>query len=39
LGDYLPAGYTGTFAVAFRYTGAGPSGQTTNYRIDDVVIQ
>lgn len=34
----LPAGYTGPFVVGFRYTGSGPNGQTTNLRIDDVVI-
>jgi len=36
---FLPDGYTGSFVVAFRYTGSGPNSQTTNYRIDDVVIQ
>ncbi len=39
LGQYLPAGYNGSFVIGFRYTGSGPSGQTTNFRIDDVVIQ
>jgi hypothetical protein len=39
LDGFLPDGYTGSFVVAFRYTGSGPNGQTTNYRIDDVVIQ
>lgn len=39
LGASLPAGYTGPFVVGFRYTGSDPNGQTTNVRIDDVVIQ
>jgi hypothetical protein len=39
LDGFLPDGYTGSFVVAFRYTGSGPNSQTTNYRIDDVVIQ
>jgi hypothetical protein len=39
LGAALPPGYTGAFVVGFRYTGSGPNGQTTNFRIDDVQIQ
>ena len=39
LGAALPAGYTGSFVVGFRYTGSGTTGQTTNYRVDDVLIQ
>jgi len=39
LGSVLPAGYTGSFVIGFKYTGSGPNGQTTNIRIDDVVIQ
>ena len=39
LGAYLPAGYSGSFVIGFRYTGSAPNGQTTNFRIDDVVIQ
>lgn len=39
LGAALPAGYTGSFVVGFRYTGSGPNGQTTSLRLDDVVIQ
>jgi hypothetical protein len=39
LAGYLPQGYTGSFVVGFRYTGNGSSGQTTNFRVDDVVIQ
>lgn len=39
LDGYLPQGYTGDFVIGFRYTGSGPSGQTTNYRVDNVVIQ
>lgn len=39
LAGFLPDGFTGSFVVAFRYTGSGPNSQTTNYRIDDVVIQ
>jgi hypothetical protein len=35
----LPAGYNGSFVVGFRYTGSGTNGQTTNFRVDDVVIQ
>ncbi len=39
IGAALPSGYTGSFVVGFRYTGSGPNGQTTNFRIDNVVIQ
>lgn len=39
LSAVLPSGYTGSFVIGFRYTGSDPSGQTTNLRIDDVVIQ
>jgi Family of unknown function (DUF5689) len=39
LGSVLPVGYTGSFVIGFRYTGSDPNGQTTNFRIDDVVIQ
>jgi hypothetical protein len=39
LGSALPPGYSGSFVVGFRYTGSGTTGQTTNFRIDDVVIQ
>lgn len=39
LSTVLPAGYSGNFVIGFRYTGSGPSGNTTNFRIDDVVIQ
>ncbi|MBP6312115.1 MAG: choice-of-anchor J domain-containing protein, partial [Flavobacteriales bacterium] len=39
LGAALPAGYTGSFVVGFRYTGSGTTGQTTNFRVDNVVIQ
>lgn len=39
LGTVLPAGYTGTFVIGFRYTGSDPNDQTTNVRIDDVIIQ
>lgn len=38
LAPYLPVGYTGTFYIAFRYTGGDPS-NTTRYDIDDVQIQ
>lgn len=39
LDGYVPMGYTGNFYIGFRYTGSGPSNQTTSYRIDDIVIQ
>ena len=39
LSTVLPVGYTGSFVIGFRYTGSDPNGQTTNLRIDDVVIQ
>ena len=39
LSTVLPGGFTGSFVVGFRYTGSGPNGETTNLRIDDVVIQ
>ena len=39
LSTVLPSGYTGSFVIGFRYIGSDPNGQTTNFRIDDVVIQ
>lgn len=39
LGQVLPSGSSGSFVIGFRYTGSGPNGQTTNFRIDDVTIQ
>ncbi len=39
LSTVLPPGYTGNFVIGFRYTGSDPNGETTNFRIDDVVIQ
>jgi hypothetical protein len=39
LSTALPAGFSGSFVIGFRYTGSGTNGQTTNFRIDDVVIQ
>ncbi len=39
LSTVLPVGYTGSFVIGFRYTGSDPNGNTTNFRIDDVVIQ
>lgn len=39
LSTVLPAGFSGSFVVGFRYTGSDPNGETTNFRIDDVVIQ
>jgi hypothetical protein len=38
LGTYLPPGFTGSFVVAFRYSGGDPS-NTTRYDVDDVMIQ
>jgi uncharacterized protein (TIGR02145 family) len=38
LSALLPPGYSGSFVIGFRYTGSGPTGQTTNFRIDDVMI-
>jgi hypothetical protein len=39
LSQVLPQGYTGTFAVGFRFQGSDPNGQTTNMRLDDVQLQ
>lgn len=39
LSTVLPVGYTGSFVIGFRYTGSDPNGNTTNFRVDDVVIQ
>lgn len=39
IGDGLPAGYSGSFVIGFKYTGSGVNSQTTNFRIDDVLIQ
>lgn len=39
LASALPGGFTGSFVIGFRYTGNGTTGQTTNIRIDDVMIQ
>ncbi len=39
LSTVLPAGYTGSFVIGFRYTGGATTGQTTNLRIDDIAIQ
>jgi hypothetical protein len=39
LGTVLPVGYSGPFVIGFRYTGSGPNAQTTNFRVDDVIIE
>ena len=39
LGQVLPPGFSGSFVVGFRYSGSAANGQTTNIRIDDVMIQ
>ncbi len=39
LSTVLPVGYSGSFVIGFRYTGSDPNGNTTNFRVDDVVIQ
>lgn len=39
LGALLPAGYTGSFVIGFKYTGSDTNNQNTNIRIDDVIIQ
>lgn len=39
LEPYLPQGYNGTFVIGFRYSGSVNAGTTTNFRIDDIVIQ
>jgi uncharacterized protein (TIGR02145 family) len=38
LSALLPPGYSGSFVIGFRYTGSGPNGQTTDFRVDDVLI-
>ncbi len=38
LAGYLPAGYTGSFHIAFKYEGNAGAGQTSTYRIDNVQI-
>jgi len=39
LASLLPSGYTGTYFIAFRYYGNKPAGLTTNYYLDDIIIQ
>ncbi len=39
LASYLPANYTGNYFIAFKYYGNKPSGFTTSYYLDDVLIQ
>jgi len=39
LDGLVPAGYTGNFYIGFSYTGSDPNGQTTSYRVDNIVIQ
>lgn len=38
LGSSLPSGFSGTFVVAFKYTGSYPASETTAYRIDQVEV-
>jgi hypothetical protein len=35
---YLPQGYTGSFFIGFRYDGNGSTGETTSFRLDNIVI-
>lgn len=39
LSTYLPAGYTSTYFIGFKYYGNKTSGYTTNYYVDDILIQ
>ncbi|MCB0642081.1 MAG: choice-of-anchor J domain-containing protein, partial [Phaeodactylibacter sp.] len=42
---WIPSGvidlsaYSGTAYIGFKYEGSGPNGQTSSYRVDDVVIE
>jgi hypothetical protein len=38
LGSALPPGYTGTFVIAFKYTGSYTASETTAYRVDQVDV-
>lgn len=38
LSSALGAGYNGTYYIGYKYSGSGPGGQTTTYRIDNVSI-
>jgi hypothetical protein len=37
-GDVDLSGFTGTVRVGFKYTGSGPGGMTTTFRIDNVKV-
>lgn len=36
LASFLPSGYTGTFAIAFKYQG--DAANATTYRVDDILV-
>lgn len=38
LQNYMPQGYNGSFVVGFKYNGNGTTGETSTYRIDNVII-
>lgn len=38
-GDIDLSAYSGTGYIGFQYTGSGPAGQTSSYRIDNVVVE
>ena len=38
-GDIDLSAYTGVGYIAFRYQGSGPNGQTTSYRVDNIVVK
>lgn len=35
---FMPQGYTGSFFIGFRYDGNGASGETTSFRLDNIII-
>jgi len=39
LSTYLPIGYTGNYFIAFKYYGSKLNGYTTNFYLDDILVQ
>ncbi|MEM9886245.1 MAG: DUF5689 domain-containing protein [Bacteroidota bacterium] len=38
-GDIDLSAFSGVAYIAFRYQGSGPNGQTTSYRVDNIVVK
>lgn len=37
-GDVNLSGFTGPVRIGFKYTGSGPNGQTTSFRVDNIKV-